>query len=626
MLLKYGDFYRRFYSAFSLQQHVEQNPHNGTTEGRNKATTPQSTLDGEAQQLQQDSGQPGPPSPEGKEPIPGPPATLRSTELEQCAVAMIRQMNDHSQLVLDLEKEIHRVNRLFRRHGITAEEKDAHRESLAGLKAVYTRISMRYYDPTEARRLIQSHLRKIRHELPSRSQPELGYVPPFPLYDTAGPPTALNKALLNAFATRRHILPHWKLVPAITSAILTSRSPPDTKTFNILIHGFTIHRLNSLAQIAFRSLLSTSIPPDDHTITSIINLCIKSADFPSYAGTVKTFHAANSVIGSGSAVVPIQSKRVLEAMIHGAAKFGKWKRIKAYIADIRRFHPNDKTLSLHCLTALLKLCAQKRDWMKGKRIWADIVRYRMQELDRRALRQVLHLCNACDKLQWVPGIMRIAESKGWDWSVFLGINKHKGLRVKRTVKLPPLAKVVQEGKSFGAYLDKRRNRAHGERRRKLLEAVEEAYDACEMRVARWHEEQLEYASLGGSMLDEQDPEDLGEEEEDDDDDIQDPDSPYTGLFASIIASLPPTTPPPVLLAYHPTSPSTTTAKHPDPDPVTPEERAEIWDRILKERLPIVREAVDGAWGEYVPPPMKQGDKEVQREWKPSVDAYARGFE
>lgn len=157
---------------------------------------------------------------------------------------LVKRLEDHDRLVRALEWEIGRRHYLIQA-APSEEEETGHLEELQSLQKIYTHISRFYYDETGGEMAMRA-VEASRNSVASGPFPSRAYIPPFPHYRTFDPPVALNKSLLNLF---HPIAPPPKYLLKISYNLLTSPSPPDLKSYNIMIRGFTLFRQSSLAQI-----------------------------------------------------------------------------------------------------------------------------------------------------------------------------------------------------------------------------------------------------------------------------------------------------------------------------------------------------------------------------------------
>jgi len=507
---------------------------------------------------------------------------IHPNTIEASVQRLVRRLANHDQLVRSLEREIGRRNLLLvATH--SEDEKLVHTKELKSLQQVYAHITQHFYDANVAGLVMKaieaSQSRAVPEMPPMTSRP---YIPPFPHYVSLSPPGALNKSMLNLFHPR---IPPPRLLLKISYNLLTSPSAPDVTTYNILIRGFTIHRQNSMAHMVFQSMVDRNLTLDDYSITTILNLCVKSGDYDSYQRVIRILQTQEK----DRDTVPGRSKIVLEAMINGAAKFGHVQRIKMCIRAMKRNFPESPELSLFLLTSLLRVWAEKQNWGAGKKVWHQI-----RELDRvakkqgkalvmdlRAYRQMFHLCKACRKFKAQKLILEQALERGWSaGQVVTPPQKTKGLHVTSEVKVPRLAELSQ---MYARYTRKRNDLPTDPSRRRetLLRLLERVFDDTEL------------FSSESPVSEEQTPDDVPEEE----------------FLERVLLPL---------LEEGPEE-----AERVRQAVKSDYERSRIWRGIMSRRLGIVREGMlnPGSFNDE-----HNNPKTGSLGWKPDLIAYTRGAE
>ncbi|KAA8893987.1 hypothetical protein FN846DRAFT_459187 [Sphaerosporella brunnea] len=369
---------------------------------------------------------------------------IHPDRVEASVYRLVRRIQDHDRLVRALEREIGRRSMLLLAV-LSPGEEEVHTKELESLQKVYAHITMHYYDARIVglvMKAVQASQARVVSGPQRYSRP---YLPPFPHYGSQGPPTPLNKSLLNLFHSRE---PPPRLLLKISYNLLTSTTAPDVKTYNILIRGFTILRQNSLAHMVFRSMVDRDLRLDDYSLAAVINLSVKSADYQSYQRIIRILQTQLRTDGDQI----YRSRMALEAMINGAARFGHVQRMKLLIRTMRRLFPRSRQLSMFLLTSLLRLYTQTRDWYEGTRVWQ---RMRTMDLiaqkhgkspltDLRAFRQMYYLCKVCGKRNAQEVILRQAEERGWVIEgALMRPEKTKGLHFTSEVKIPRLAILTQ---------------------------------------------------------------------------------------------------------------------------------------------------------------------------------------
>ncbi|KAI5795075.1 hypothetical protein EDC01DRAFT_629826 [Geopyxis carbonaria] len=342
---------------------------------------------------------------------------------EESVKALVSKLNDHDHLIRFLEKEIGKKVSLL---PLNTREKPRLKE-LDVLYGIYVRTLKFYYDPRIARKMMEPAEDEARE-----SHPMSSYTPPFPKHISSDPPTLLNKALMDLFSAQP--FPRFLLLK-ISYNLLISPSPPNVTTYNILVHGFTALRQNALAHMVFQNMIDRGIAPDDYSIVGFFNLCIKSGDYESFIRLVQIVHKGPSM-GGAFHFMPKRGQIVLETMLHGAARFGRIKRVKGYLRSLRQEFPDAP--GLITLTSILKLWSDTKDWNAGLQVWEDI-----KEPDLRAYHQMAQLCIECNKPERLAHILEEANAKGWSEEQVLGPPPRTKTLFTRPMKtlIPRLAEI-----------------------------------------------------------------------------------------------------------------------------------------------------------------------------------------
>lgn len=260
---------------------------------------------------------------------------------------------------------------------------------------------------------------------------------------------------------------------------------------------------------------------------------------------------------------------------------------------------------------------------------------------------MLQLCEACGKDQERLKVMQLARKHGWGKSVFW-VHKTRGLRIRRSVKAPSLIKVLEKGKAYGAYVERKRHWLVRKQRCRLLSATKKVFTAIDnvksshttgrtIRDETW-EDAPPASSLSPSLASEE----------------PDHPTPFDSLFADVQSRIS------AQLSFtHPVTtadlelprPAPITKWTPPPtiwtmEEVTGEEKAGLWEEIVRVRMEVLKDGLEGGWGAWdgrvkVEESGSRGGsrsegggvgrgveekKDEQERWRPTVNAFKRGFE
>ncbi|KAG0639661.1 hypothetical protein HOY80DRAFT_962007 [Tuber brumale] len=443
---RFGEFYKRFYSAVVGEQREDGEGDKGvgggginTKEGgrwkkfKRPVSHPKIANDSEA----------------GEHRIV--PHALRK-HIEGTAKSLTTRVLEHDRLLRDLRAEIVRWHRRDTRDSTASDQKDRKPSTDSGsefdqlemLKKTLQHISYRYYQMPE-----KSNPEKEESdgELAEGTNPKMHipYIPPFPEYVTPGPPTELNGSLIKLLSTRP---PPIAFLSKICYNLLTSPTAPDVETFNILMLGLTRLRQNSLSHLLFRTLLEgglgPQVAPNEGTIIRLINLCVKSNDHPGFL-KVMNIHWRQQMRPGKTRKERRRSKPILEAIIYGFAKFGNSDQVLVYLRALARECPDSPEPSMWLWTAILKLYTEQSNWPQGTRAWGQMMkqdaRYQKdgtgERADFRAFHQMYKLCEEWGNPVWTAAVLTLAAQRGWDKeSLAEKPNKGKGVWFRRQNKAP----------------------------------------------------------------------------------------------------------------------------------------------------------------------------------------------
>lgn len=198
---------------------------------------------------------------------------------------------------------------------------------------------------------------------------------------------------------------------ALARILSTTKVSPSVKTFNIMISRLTRLRQNAAAWIVFQTMLKLKLTPDEHTISSVLNLSIVSG---SYADFRKVIMASRRQQRIDKANDPDRKRHyrnrrgviLFSTIIKGCIKFGHLRRAETYITLMRaeRARPN-----MQILTAIIQAYADKGDWLSGKKHFEKIM---SMEWDRKTVATLIHYCKVCGQPAHEEQVRRLAKMKG----------------------------------------------------------------------------------------------------------------------------------------------------------------------------------------------------------------------
>ena len=271
------------------------------------------------------------------------------------------------------------------------------------------------------------------------------YISPFPEYISTEPPAALNDSLERLLAVRP---PPIALVPKICYNLLASPIAPTVHTFNIIMRGLTRLRHNSLAYVLFNALASGGLGPkarpNEGTIAVLLNLSIKNGDYEGFLKVTRIYCKQKMRRG-----IPREQRRrpkaILEAMIHGHARFGNSNMVSVALRALARECPESPEPSLRVLTSILRLRTEMSDLPEGIRTWNRIMDLDAgspengtgEKADLRAFYQMYRLCVKCRNEPWKAALVEFALQRGWsEHDISRQPCKVKGVSFRRGNKAP----------------------------------------------------------------------------------------------------------------------------------------------------------------------------------------------
>ncbi|RPB09092.1 hypothetical protein P167DRAFT_493070 [Morchella conica CCBAS932] len=471
---KFGEFYKRFYSAVSgdagpMKKGAGGGEGNGAIGNKSSESEHQVT------------------------PTRLPPDKLRSVrkpsfiskeailKIEKSTTQLTSRFLEHDRLSRELRAKIKQLStqrrqihknedEAVRRNPESEQEiediKKSLEDEMALLDKTLVYISTHYYDLPPESEPEPVSAADISLDPSKRSQNPIftPYMSPFPNYSTSPYNSTLNQSLLRLLGTRP---PPPALIARICYNLLNSPHPPNVQTYNILIERLTRVRNGSLAHIVFRNMLEGGLgpggKPNEDTVVRMINLCVKTADREGFERIAKITSERNMArwwgFGKNRTAKTREQKRrgklTLEALIHGAARFGKAQQVRVYTRAMSRECPDDPKPSIPLYTSIMRMWREMKEWDRGLRCWRDIMR-RDREWNRhglgmpadiRAFREMLRLCRVCNKEEIRNGIIRLALERGFEESELLGrLDKTKGLWVRNTNKTPHIRGMRRETK------------------------------------------------------------------------------------------------------------------------------------------------------------------------------------
>jgi len=215
--------------------------------------------------------------------------------------------------------------------------------------------------------------------------------------------------------------PH--ILTNLAHVLFTTPYQPTEKSFNIMIRRLTILRLNSAAWLVFHAMLLIGLKPDSYTISSLLRLTAVTNDYPAFRQ-----------ISLLMRVPGIRKKRniiVYGALIDGCVKFGKLRYAAMYVRALKhdRLLPN-----LEINTSIIQLCARKKLWEPGLKIWQEM---QISYVDERGYHAMYRLCQSCGMYSQAQNIVVQAQRRGFFKERIGDLRaKTKGLTVHPTNKIP----------------------------------------------------------------------------------------------------------------------------------------------------------------------------------------------
>lgn len=378
--------------------------------------------------------------------------------------AKIKQLSNQRRQIHKNEDEVVRRNPESEQE--IEDIKKSLEDEVALLDKTLVYISTHYYDlpPESEPEPVSAADISLDPSKNSQNSIFMPYMSPFPSYSTNPYNSTLNQSLLRLLGTRP---PPPALIARICYNLLNSPNPPNVQTYNILIERLTRVRNGSLAHIVFRNMLEGGLgpggKPNEDTVVRMINLCVKTADREGFERIAKITSERNMArwwgFGKNRTMKTREQKRrgklTLEALIHGAARFGKAQQVRVYTRAMSRECPDDPKPSIPLYTSIMRMWREMKEWDRGLRCWRDIMkrdrewnRYGLgMPADIRAFREMLRLCQVCKKEEMRRGIIQLALDRGFEESELLGrLNKSKGLWVRSTNKTPHIRGMRRETK------------------------------------------------------------------------------------------------------------------------------------------------------------------------------------
>ncbi|KAI5837161.1 hypothetical protein DFP73DRAFT_521928 [Morchella snyderi] len=481
---KFGEFYKRFYSTISrdvvpTKKGAGDGDRIGAVGSGEARGTRSKNKSGESQQR--------------VTPTRPPPDKLRSVRkprfiskeailrIEKSTTQLTSRFLEHDRLSRELRAKIKQLSNqrrqihknedeVVRKNPESEQEiediKNSLEDEIALLDKTLVYISTHYYDLPPELEPEPVSAADISLDSSKRNQNPIfiPYMSPFPSYSTSPHNSALNQSLLRLLGTRP---PPPALIARICYNLLNSPHPPNIQTYNILIERLTRVRNGSLAHIVFRNMLEGGLgpggKPNEDTVVRMINLCVKTADREGFERIAKITSERNMArwwgLGKNRSAKTREQKRrgklTLEALIHGAARFGNAQQVRIYTRAMSRECPDDPKPSIPLYTSIMRMWREMKEWDRGLRCWRDIMRRDREwkchglgmPADIRAFREMLELCRVCNKEEMRYWIIRLAYERGHEESELLGrLDKTKGLWVRNNNKTPHIRGMRRETK------------------------------------------------------------------------------------------------------------------------------------------------------------------------------------
>ncbi|KAI9866853.1 MAG: hypothetical protein M1813_000795 [Trichoglossum hirsutum] len=256
------------------------------------------------------------------------------------------------------------------------------------------------------------------------------------------------------------------VIPEICYNLLTSTTPPNVDTYNILIIYLTRLRWNALVEMVLDSMLETGLTPNKVTISSLIKFYTASNDPDGFNRFLKLMRGLDggllystwslssfpesdwvsarkgqTIWGGRYRMLPDTAPCntvTFGAAINAALKFGMVKQAQVwYRAMIREGYAPTPPV----LTSILRSCAFRREWLSGWKTWLILKEVwelggSPEEYPWVAYSWVLKLCRWCNRRTEFEDIFKEALQRGLHPLGHPRKTKTKGLPIANNSKSP----------------------------------------------------------------------------------------------------------------------------------------------------------------------------------------------
>ncbi|KAI9703757.1 MAG: hypothetical protein M1836_007527 [Candelina mexicana] len=356
---------------------------------------------------------------------PTPPPSLKKLKTLECSIA---------KLVLRLVLQAHANGEMalsIPHPGISGGSSIYHRSELdQGLRELEARLAILPTVPRGDGKQIEWFRNWSSPQYPRYTLPE---VPPDP--EEGREQNKAIRALLRS--NIRGDLDVKTMINRISYNLLTSNTPPNVDTYNLLIIYLCRSRQNEMVSMVLDSMFESHIRPNEITISSTLKyltVCRNRSGFNRFVRLMQGLDGGlflakpDTKITSASKgrlnrlpngkVVqkPLYDPYIFGALIDGTLRlFGVAKAARRYRAMVREgYLPN-----IVIVTSILRVCALTADWGVGGQIWQEISLARHRDSlmtidpDERAYFWMLRLCRQCNRDDEFAAIYVKATSLGF---------------------------------------------------------------------------------------------------------------------------------------------------------------------------------------------------------------------
>ncbi|KAF2094663.1 hypothetical protein NA57DRAFT_60085 [Rhizodiscina lignyota] len=270
----------------------------------------------------------------------------------------------------------------------------------------------------------------------------------------------LNAALFNIFiSSARNELSNAELVANVSHELLTTTSPPDYQTFNILLVGFTKSGNHEAVAKVLTAQEQAHNRPNETTCVAILNHLTARNDiagFTKFVDKMRGHHNGIMLARPDITVTESNAKRLLvsphseqrkviqkvhptpmvyKAILEGVLKFGGFH---VAVNVCNEMNADGWGLDRGTLGVLLRACTRKRDWDNGFKLWQRMLsldsasRSRNKE-EAMNCAEMLTLCLLCDKQSHFKSVFGEAVHLGYNGQVLKEMVKNSPLIRRRRI-------------------------------------------------------------------------------------------------------------------------------------------------------------------------------------------------